>query len=800
MDSLLPYPKSFPTDAEAAFLKLACARDAEFPQLWNTWRESIDWQQVDTATARLLPYIYTRIQKLGIRDGFTERVKGVYKSTWLKNQLYIRATREVLELANGAGIPVLVLKGVPLLTEVYGDIGARALGDADLLVRPEDGQRFTELLLANGWHHAKEWASDRHNPAPSIYRITKATELENGKGVNLDVHYNIFAADHGVSLIDVLRLRPLSSLSYPDLFWQHATQTSVDGVPCLRLSAEDTLIHLLVHGAEGNAYRGYRWVLDALLIIERLPVDWDVLATHASEFGYALEMYLGLRYLKETFSAAIPDTTIERLQANQASKSSIAAYYARANTEHAKRFRGLGNLPLLWYAYWKFEPSVRVKAVGFPSYVLRSWGLRSYGELFRFAAKHYARKLEDKDPELMRGLKKVSLDSVYVVAGKLLSFAASFAVITLMARLVPREVVGSYTYLMSVLAIVSILTLPGMNEAYTRAVGRGFMHSATTMMRTRLMVGLSGSLLSVLIGIGTWLYGNPELGLVFIVAAIFVPLTDTFSTFAINHWQGRRQFAHSALVGTLYYAGIAAFTIAAVLVTDELLPLAITTLIGQAVVGYLLYRTIDAESGGADAESEKLGFHLTIMQSFGILARNLDKVVVWALMGPAMVAVYALAYTPFSKAHQMIPIATIALPYLSSQNLTHAIRQKIIRYTLLLFLLSVPGTLIVVLLAPTLYAVFFPLYPESVIYFQILFLGIALTPIVLMRTALVAFNQTRSLYSLEIGMPLLSISLFVLLGVFFGLAGVTVGILLSSVIGAALTYILFIRMPVIDSQ
>lgn len=186
MDTKLPYPKSFPTEKEATFLKLAYATDAEFPHRWEKWMHSVDWQQVDVATARLLPYLYTRIQKLGIRDEFTERVKGVYKSTWLKNQLYIRATREVLELAERAGIPVLVLKGVPLLSEVYGDMGARALGDADLLVRPEHGKEFVELLEANGWHHAKEWASDRHNPVPSIYRITKATELENDRGVNLD--------------------------------------------------------------------------------------------------------------------------------------------------------------------------------------------------------------------------------------------------------------------------------------------------------------------------------------------------------------------------------------------------------------------------------------------------------------------------------------------------------------------------------------------------------------------------------------------------------------------------------------
>jgi len=797
----LPYPKSFPTPKEAAFLKVAVASDAEFPSLWRQWKDSINWQGIDFATSKLLTYFYPRLRALGISDDFTERVKGVHKSTWVKNQLFLHAAKEIAEICHREKIPLLMLKGIPLISEVYKDSGSRPLGDADILVRPEDGKRLTELLLANDLRFAKEWAADRHNPAPSIYKIIKATELRSKIGIDVDVHYNIFAADHGMSLLSVFLLRDMPSLSYPDYFWQHAVPMELDGVPCLRLSNEDTLIHLIVHGSEGNTYRTFRWVLDSLLLIDRCNIDWDLVFEHAQKFGYVLDLRLAFSYLKEEFGAQIPDSIMDKLSGVPLRKGEIQKYYAVANIEHAKRFRGLGNIPLLWYAYWKFEPKrlFLTKLFGFPGYVRSTWGLTSNWQVFSFALHHYRRKLEAKDPEFFKNVRKAARDSAYVVGGKALSFLASFAVITVMARFVPREVIGSYNYVIAALAIVSIATLPGMNEALTRAIGRGYDASVGYMLRQRLLFGMIGSVLAVVIGAVTWLSGNPELGFVFFIASPFVPLTDTLSNFAVSYWQGKKRFDRSALIGAIYYVGLAAVSIPVLILSQNLVVIVTSILSAQALMGFLVYQSIGKHSGEPDADSAKLGVHLTAMQACGIFASNFDKILLWGLFGPATLAIYAFAATPVSKFYQMLPISILALPHLSAQTFTKETRNNILRNTALLFVLSIPGTAFVIWIAPTLYSVVFPLYPESIPYFQLLFLGAVLSPIAMLRSALVAFKQTKALYFLEVGIPLLRILLLAALALLFGIYGLIVGILLVSLVSAVITLILFLRTKTVSA-
>lgn len=52
-----------------------------------------------------------------------------------------------------AGIPTVVLKGMPLARRLYGDPFIRASDDIDLYVAPDCRDRAREALSASGWHH-----------------------------------------------------------------------------------------------------------------------------------------------------------------------------------------------------------------------------------------------------------------------------------------------------------------------------------------------------------------------------------------------------------------------------------------------------------------------------------------------------------------------------------------------------------------------------------------------------------------------------------------------------------------------
>jgi len=91
----------------------------DFPKLWQQWNDRIVFDRIDNATAKLIPFLYLRLKELNIGDDEIKRIKGVNKFTWYKNLFLIDSARKIIPLFNKENIPVILLKGVPLLKNVY---------------------------------------------------------------------------------------------------------------------------------------------------------------------------------------------------------------------------------------------------------------------------------------------------------------------------------------------------------------------------------------------------------------------------------------------------------------------------------------------------------------------------------------------------------------------------------------------------------------------------------------------------------------------------------------------------------
>lgn len=795
----LPYPRSFPTRDEEAFLELVLCDDADFPGHWRDWIRDHSFESIDGAMLRLMPLLYVRMQRTGIKDAYYNRIKGVYRSAWVRNQRILAITKHIAALCAEHRIPVILLKGTPLLLEVYRDRGSRFLGDADIMIPPEFGPHIATLLRRDGFRYGMPYAPDACNPASSIYYAIKETLFIGPGEIEADIHWNIFSVSHHAHLADLFALRTLPAELLRAALWKSAVQMSIDETPCLRLSNEHFLIHLMVHGTEGNAQRTLRWVSDTLRALETLSIDWKVLVASAQEFGFSLEIYLATRYLKERWRAAIPTWVVEELASTPFSRAERHAYERFTNVVHEERYSPIGNVPALWHAYWKYEADRSPS--GFVSYLMRTYGVSNVWQFAEFVARKYATRAQklfgvhttSQHPDVMP-LKESARDALYVTLGRLVSFLASLAVVMVMAAHIPRDVVGSYNYLMATLSIISLFTLPGMNSALVRAVAQGHDGSVWPMLRMRLRWGTLGALAAALIGVGFLLSGNHTLGWAFVISAPFVPLTDTFSTFAMNYWQGKKRFGLSALVTSAYFIALALASIPILLFSDNLVIIVAGIACAHAIVGALTFETIRRHAiGPASSTSLSLGFHLTAMQILRTVSENLDRIFVWWLLGPIATAIHTFAATPVMKAFQLLPIGTITLPQLSAHAHTHEIKRTILRKMGLLFLIIVPMVALGIVGAPFAYGLVFPNYPESVVYFQIMFTCVIFAPVGLLRAALIAFQKTGALYMSEIGTHTVKFIALLGLGIPFGLLGIAWSAPLIGAFEFALLLTLFLR-------
>ncbi len=255
-------------------------------------------------------------------------------------------------------------------------------------------------------------------------------------------------------------------------------------------------------------------------------------------------------------------------------------------------------------------------------------------------------------PKLTHLSQKLGIDLAYFIPRGLLLTGRFFAttLITLLlsvafARLATKEIFGQYQYVLSVTALLSVFSLPGLNTAALRAFVEGDEQSIAQSVRYSLLASLVAS--AGLVGWGAWTYlhGHVILGLALAVAGILAPCY-----YAPNNWY-------------IYYEGKLNFTGS----TIRLIALNLVLLTGMVaglkaglnlIALVTLYFGINAglnlwfyHEGKQQAKPHKGPSKLSLsyalrctLQKFTVtLGENIQAIAVSALFGFASLAIYQVA-------------------------------------------------------------------------------------------------------------------------------------------------------------
>ena len=97
---------------------------------WHLWKKGTDIETntLDLSSFRLLPHVYRNLRDQGLSDPLIEKLKGIYRLHWYKNQRLFHHMTPVLKSFHAAGIKTMILKGAALSLQYYRDYGLRAMG------------------------------------------------------------------------------------------------------------------------------------------------------------------------------------------------------------------------------------------------------------------------------------------------------------------------------------------------------------------------------------------------------------------------------------------------------------------------------------------------------------------------------------------------------------------------------------------------------------------------------------------------------------------------------------------------
>lgn len=227
-----------------------------------------------------------------------ETLKQEYIHNWGRNA---HIFEELAALLRIMGNPVIILKGAALLPSVYEDFGLRALGDVDILVRPEDAPRINKNLSQSGYR------SDcgLHSYSVSNY-LNSLLYGKHGSPLLLHLHWHLV----NNALPNYIYTEKINM----EKLWREAIPLRVQQSEALCLSPHHQLLHLSEHAMKHSFYTLIHvWDIQQVINRWKKELDWEKLCREAEEFHLKGPLFYSLWLSKEYFDASVPQKILESL-------------------------------------------------------------------------------------------------------------------------------------------------------------------------------------------------------------------------------------------------------------------------------------------------------------------------------------------------------------------------------------------------------------------------------------------------------------------------------------------------------
>ena len=384
----------------------------------------------------------------------------------------------------------------------------------------------------------------------------------------------------------------------------------------------------------------------------------------------------------------------------------------------------------------------------------------------------------------------------FLSLGNFFGIVANFALAFFFARFLPKEIYGTYSYVLAWISFLGVFALTGMDTAVIQSVSRGFESSLIVGLKKKIKYGFLGTLVALLIGAYYFYNGNQILAFSFFIAAVFIPFLNGFQIYNA-YLIGKKEFRTSA-----YYAIASQIFIALVLIATIFLTKNIIYIVGAYVLANLLpnlfffFKTkIKAETsrGNEDKEISSYGKHLSLINVFSTVASYIDQFLAFHFLGPANLATYAFATAPPEQVKGFFKGLTDLILPKFSQRSEEELKKTMMRKIIILTIFTALVVGIYILLAPLFYKIFFPRYLESVFLSQIFALSMLNTPSALIVGALTAHKKIKKLYWFNIASPLFQILILTVITPLYGLIGLILARVIARTFTSAVSLIIYYR-------
>jgi O-antigen/teichoic acid export membrane protein len=353
--------------------------------------------------------------------------------------------------------------------------------------------------------------------------------------------------------------------------------------------------------------------------------------------------------------------------------------------------------------------------------------------------------------------------------------------------------------------VAAVFGLPGINNAVMQSVARGHPGTYRASVRPAFFTSFAGSV--ILVGFAGYYHTaeNTDLSVGFLAAAAMYPFA-----YGLTQWKGLRTGKEDFL-GIVKLTGLASavtslmLIIAVLYVTDSFAVLVAIIVLVQAVLNVSV--TISSlrkekKSDSVEPGSIRYGVKTTAYSIFGTLAQYVDKLLIYAFITPAALAIFVAAERIPEQIKALIKnLATVLAPrfarhkgYTKRVDRAFNVFSIVTGVTVVVIAFTVLPWIVVLLFGDS--------YRESVPYAQALMCSIAIVSSVPLRSRFILSRQdTASFRDINLAMSISRIVASIILIPLLGITGAVISTFVSRIgYAVAIYFVMKKRYPIVDDS
>ncbi len=393
--------------------------------------------------------------------------------------------------------------------------------------------------------------------------------------------------------------------------------------------------------------------------------------------------------------------------------------------------------------------------------------------------------------------KYTGLDMSYIITNTfwvnlniIITTILSLIVSILFANFINKETFGTYQFFISISSLIGALTLTGMNPSVTQAVSRGIEGVLKQSIKTQLKWVFVPFLIGIMISIYYLLQNNTSVFLTITLISLILPISNslnTWSAYLTGKKNFRSAFYYNQIINVLNYGGIifsifffpnATFLIFAGLTMN---------LLGNLFSLYYINKK-DKPNNKNEDEAINYGEKLSFSNILPILALHIDNIVIFHLLGPKDLAIYAFASNIPEKFMSIIrSISIVYFPKLSEKTdieVSKLLPKKIKQFAILAIFFG----LVYILLTPFIYKIVFPQYIESINYSRVYIIAVILSTISTLSITSLFATRSSNIFKFNVINPIFNISIMVIGGYTYGILGVIFGRIIGNIFSLIISF------------